>query len=939
MPWCMYQYQQQTVAPQRRPAPPRYSPEETEREKTNQLLQDRFGNHLLQQGLSGEGGLPALAMDSLEGVDAWLSSNGMAIACMKGAAPSGAEFQMPQTPGRPLPEALRLAMEAYFQHRFSGVLVHDDRATQCAVAALGAQAFAAGRHIYLTFPISSWETPVYYQVLRHELAHVVQYDKGKILPGILDNQDSLEMEATSAEDSAAWIDRLLEEGGGSRIPGVDGPLWDREEPEICSRWANEGLMAPAENDLLLSAEKQHPVHQELPLSCEIPGAATSYQGYSYPDLLDLEACGEQAAVDGGVILPAPSTPSLTATDQLQLLQMSLEELHHELRSHPEKHAALGSQIYVSMTQLDSLAQSPALRHLSWMPLHPFWSDLLLLKYHFPKLISPIPDVTTAIAVAGALADCSSTGSFLYASEDSIFTMIQNRWIADFDHYFTVRLPVITGDPDYQSYIAARRDDGVDPLRYANALPDVRSLHWFLKDVLDKLVADRWAPGHHLPVTVMLLSAHDHNGALQRDAATSAVILDPGHRVLLAQGMGAISEFQPLLEEWAATYTDDGQFEEVLFDGHGNPLGMELAARSNEQGEREEEELSYTGATASETHRLMAWLGEHVEVGGAVGLSACSTNAEPFTAENLPRNLDIWGEYPPPLSTASDEPSWEDVRRQILEPTTFAEQLALDFPNQQVRGASGLLRSRTERDAQGDLRVTSPYDPDIFGDKVRYISTGHDPEGVVKALLQVVAFSGLETALMLIRNRVVAPSPGALPWDDRVVRWTFELILRQFSDQPHEWLPIGERSQPLTLLSSASYKLTSCEKGLGYLISGIEDLVNDLYNPKFPLSIRLRLGQLIAKNGFGQFVHLCDLLDRNDPDHTIPNLDGGYLGARLEEAKAYDISSGSLILVLLWHKHTRSADAKAWLEAALQKHPQFQGISASADILRRLPYIP
>ncbi|HNC97841.1 MAG TPA: hypothetical protein PKW90_17055, partial [Myxococcota bacterium] len=136
-----------------------------------------------------------------------------------------------------------------------------------------------------------------------------------------------------------------------------------------------------------------------------------------------------------------------------------------------------------------------------------------------------------------------------------------------------------------------------------------------------------------------------------------------------------------------------------------------------------------------------------------------------------------------------------------------------------------------------------------------------------------------------------------------------------------------------------YKLNSCERGLGFLLNGIETLVGDLRDPAYPLPIRLRLAQLIAKNGFGMFGHLSDLLDNNSPDRTIPELDGSYLGDRLSETQSLPISPGSLILVLLWHKHTRSPDAKAWLEKAQQSYPNFQGIPASADILRLLPYIP
>jgi hypothetical protein len=936
----MYQYQQQPVVTPRRPAPPIYAPEETEREKTNQILQDRFGNHLLQQGLLGEEGLPALAMDSLEGVDAWLSSNGMAIACMEGAAASGADFQMPQTPGRPMPEAVRLKMEAYFQHDFSGVRIHDDDATVRAVNALGASAFAAGHHIYLGHYAEPWTAPINEQVLRHELAHVVQYDEGRAAPGLLSPDSSQEAEARLAEDPEAWIDRLLQQGAGSTLREAEAPLWMREDPEICSQWANSEFMASEEDERLrASGFDLLPLDDRSGCFDQLKEGG-SLDGNTFSGLINFSACDSSGEnLDGGLTLPPPSEPQQLEGNQLaRLLQLTIGTLYTELNDNPQTYTALGEQFYMDLYILKLLAETEAIQHLPWLPLYPFFLDLTFLERIFPSVTTPLADVATVLKFLPL--NSLQIGAFDHASEDSILTMIQNQWAADFDHFFTSRHPVITGDSDYQSYIAARRDDGVDPMRYANALPDVRSLHWFEKSVLDKLVYDRLTTDTNRPVTVLLVSAQDHNGALQRNEGTAAVILEPEHRALLAQGMGALTEFQPLLEEWAATYTDDGQFEEVLFNGHGNPLGMELAAKTDDAGNKESAEgLSYTGATAAESHRLLSWLGEHTEVGGAVALAACSTNAEPFDPQRLPQDLAIWDTELPPPQIAAEQMSWEEVREQILAPSTFAEQLALDFPNQHVTGANGLLRPQVGRDAGGNLSLSGGYDPNIFGDKVAYITTGGDPVGVTKALIHVAALASPETALMLMRNRAATPSPTALRWDDRVVRWTCDLILLNASTRPDQWLIFGNRAQALVLLGARGADLPSCDRDLGALLNSIELLLDILNDTAVHLSTRLRFAQLLAENGAGMFTHLRELLDNNAPDRTIPTLDGDYLKGHIHEMYSYDISPGSLILALLWHQHTGSPDAKAWLEAAQKSYPNFQGIPAASDILRHLPYVP
>ncbi len=743
-----------------------------------------------------------------------------------------------------------------------------------------------------------------------------------------------------AEDPEAWIDRLLQQGGGSTLRGAEAPLWMREDPEICSQWANSEFMT-SEEDERLRASGFDLLPLDDPSRCfdQLKGGG-NLGSDTVSGLLNFSGCDKTTQNrDYGLTLPPPAEPQQLEAEQLRrLLQLTIGTLYTELNDNPQTYTALGEQVYMDLYILKLLAETEAIQHLPWLPLYPFFLDLTFLERIFPSVTTPLADVATVLKFLPL--NSLQMGAFDHASEDSILTMIQNQWTADFDHFFTTRHPIITGDSDYQSYIAARRDDGVDPMRYANALPDVRSLHWFAKSVLDKLVYDRLTTDTSRPVTILLLSAQDHNGALQRNAGTAAVILEPQHRALLAQGMGSLTEFRPLLEEWAATYTDDGQFEEVLFNGHGSPLGLELAAKNDEFGNIENEEnLSYTGATAEESQRLLEWLGKHLEEGAAVGLSSCSTNAEPFAPQSLPSDAANWDTELPPPMIAADRLSWEEVREQILAPSTFAEHLALDLPNQRVRGANGLLYSEKGRDPHGNLTVEGSEDPDVFGDKVAYIVSGRDPVGVVKGLIHVTAFVNLETALILMRLRATNPSPTTPPWDDRVVRWTCQSILSSVSTLPDQWLLFANRAQALLSLSSLTKSLSSCEAKLGILVNALEDLLDSLRDPAIPLPTLLRYAQLVAKNGAGMFIHLLELLDNNAPDRTIPTLDGDYLSSRLTEMQTYDISPGSLILALLWFQQTRSPDAKAWLDEAQKSYPNFQGIPAASDILRHLPYVP
>jgi len=92
------------------------------------------------------------------------------------AVPVPSSFTLGDSPGEPLPEAVRARMEAFFQTDFSTVRVHVG--TQA--PSLGALALAVGEHLFFAPGCYAPHTERGQWLLGHELAHVVQQRSGRV---------------------------------------------------------------------------------------------------------------------------------------------------------------------------------------------------------------------------------------------------------------------------------------------------------------------------------------------------------------------------------------------------------------------------------------------------------------------------------------------------------------------------------------------------------------------------------------------------------------------------------------------------------------------------------------------------------------------------------------------------------------------------------------
>lgn len=85
-------------------------------------------------------------------------------------------------PGHALDSGSRQEMESRFGHDFSQVRVHDDSMANRSASALGAAAYTVGRDIVFAQGVQEPGDPHGRRLLAHELAHVIQQERGGPIP-------------------------------------------------------------------------------------------------------------------------------------------------------------------------------------------------------------------------------------------------------------------------------------------------------------------------------------------------------------------------------------------------------------------------------------------------------------------------------------------------------------------------------------------------------------------------------------------------------------------------------------------------------------------------------------------------------------------------------------------------------------------------------------
>lgn len=362
--------------------------------------------------------------------------------------------------------------------------------------------------------------------------------------------------------------------------------------------------------------------------------------------------------------------------------------------------------------------------------------------------------------------------------DSLGNLIDSGFLDDFIAYCRICHPLLEAPgAEIDSYLALR-GEGANPISYHSRLPDVRNYHRFEKTALDRLAANVRYTRKDKPLFLILHSNFDHNGAFHRDPNLTAVITDGGHLTILIEGKETLAEIQSELGPLAHRYGQGNQIEQVMFAGHGNNNVIQMAGTMDtaalatgakpEDAEVGQDITSAPGVTA-ETDALMHELLANMSTSpnARIVLNGCLTASN---AVNAPLDSD-------PAVAA------RQVHDAIHAQPSLATylQTAAAGTSVSVRGANASFGQVGLEDPSGNLDIVAAggADPQLTASKLEYVRGGTEPQGALRAVLEVwaedrLATPATTTALDAVRERL-RTEPASAEWDARIIRTLYEIV--------------------------------------------------------------------------------------------------------------------------------------------------------------------
>ncbi len=398
-----------------------------------------------------------------------------------------------------------------------------------------------------------------------------------------------------------------------------------------------------------------------------------------------------------------------------------------------------------------------------------------------QLQTPAPDPATAIqwgrAVraiegAGINRNLLSEGAVKQAEFERLIS--ENR-LNTFVQYVRrgARIEATNG-MDVQSFLALCAE--ANPLSFFSSVlaGHIVNFHRFEAAALNQLITNfrqRNLPqARRKPLTLILHTARDHNGAFHRDPNLTAVIRNPDNLTLMIEGKETIAAVRSELPGLARAYGRNGAVDQVMIAGHGNTRGVELGARPGQDVDLDVNPVA-TNRLFDDLLRLIPNDPAHAPHRRII-FNACLTNSNSVT---VPLSSD-------PTIAANE------VRVHLGANSSIATYLrerarTRGLTNIDVRGANGSFGEVRLIDAGGGLDIISSTDPRLTSDKIDYVEGGTEPEGVLRAVLECWAgFGAPDPAARRtecerrMRARLAASASG---WRPTIINTLFNIILARY----------------------------------------------------------------------------------------------------------------------------------------------------------------
>jgi hypothetical protein len=539
-------------------------------------------------------------------------------------------------------------------------------------------------------------------------------------------------------------------------------------------------------------------------------------------------------------------------------------------------------------------------------------------------------------------------------------LVLNSLINDLITYYTTSLPkpIFQAEDamDVRSYYYMRMIDGKDPLSF-NAAPltnNIRNYHRFEKAALSKLTTNYGDTSKTKPLTLILHTSIDHNGAFHRDPNLTAVITNPGINTLMIEGKETLDEVKSEITPLAKKYGKKDKIDQVMFAGHGNARAIELAGTIKEKSGKIEEvsdaiDLDSNKTKSDEVFDEVLKNIDDTSTSAAdkqkhrtVVFNACLTNSNEVSS-----------------SSAAGLTKPDDVKKAFLNniktngslTSYLQDEATTKNKDLKVKGSNASFgQIKLINPASGNLDLVSSADPKLTASKLDYMEFGTEPTGALRAAVECWA-SDEKKCFDAMTRRIARKTKD---WHEVIITKAYEIILAKYkADGPNinkfalqsYYLSEGAiedvcRPDFFSALDSGGADMIDMFKAL----SGANQFTSDKYIPLVMYQNWMTLDPADASLKASFINHL----EKNYNCHSakkfvdIDYLDKkGHMTGLLTGAP----SPGKLILALLGVNKSNQADCKKYVisqvnatdtfDASLKVNSLLGGISTESDILIKI----
>ncbi|WP_436486466.1 eCIS core domain-containing protein [Chitinophaga sp. ARDCPP14] len=323
---------------------------------------------------------------------------------------------------------------------------------------------------------------------------------------------------------------------------------------------------------------------------------------------------------------------------------------------------------------------------------------------------------------------------------------------------------------------------LSPSVYSDLKGRIRNLHRFSTLALNKLVANY---GNRLKLFPLHLIIHTGiDASAFQDAAPKFedVIINSPNLVLMLEGQNSIADIIKEVPKIAATYGKGSQIAQVIIAGHGSPHSLELAGTSLPNVVKGR--VDYNSESLDISKPL-----EKLKTKAL--LDVLINNLDPATARIVFAGC-LVGAHPVPTGTAAANVAPYLAANPNVVEYTQQRAAALGKPVQVegARASVGLSATTLRDPVSNDLHIDYPFDPQAFGTAAAYLAVGREPEGVMRAAVEVAA-ANAATATVLLNNRMGIATTSW--WDECVVAFV-KVALKGLGPNPVSLAKLLELAQ-------------------------------------------------------------------------------------------------------------------------------------------------